>query len=156
MQGLRSEASELKDRLASKKKQFFSVPEVKLLILSVMLVVISVVSLGRFSYIVATQDWYVRETLKYSTCQLRGSNPECVVETGIGNVHIATNILATIALTALPFMNMVFPARYGDFVKMGNLLCRICRRKWKYYSRRTAATVQNAALGVSLAVSQHE
>ena len=121
-----------------------------------MLVVISVVSLGRFSYIVATRDQYVRETLKYSKCQLRGSNPECVVETGIGNVHIATNILATIALTAVPFTNMVFPARYGDFVKMGNLLCRICRRKWKCCSRRTAATVQNAALGVSLAVSQHE
>ena len=117
-----------------------------------MLVGIGVVGLGRFSYVIATQDHYVRETLKYSTCQLRGSNPECVVETAIGNVHIATNILAIIALTAVPFTNMVFPARYGDFVKMGNLLCCICRRKQKSDSRRTVVTVQNAALGVS----QHE
>ena len=114
-----------------------------------MLVGIGVVGLGRFSYIIATQDYYVRETLKYSTCQLRGSNPECVVETVIGNAHIATNILATIALTAMPFTNMVFPARYGDFVKMGNLLCCICRRKQKSDSRRTVVTVQNVALGVS-------
>ena len=121
-----------------------------------MLIVIGVVGLGRFSYIVATQDQYVRETLKYSTCQLRGSNPECIAETVIGNVHIATNILATIALTAMPFMNMVFPARYGDFVKMGKLFCRICRRKQKSDSRRTVATVQYAALGVSLVVSQHK
>ena len=121
-----------------------------------MLVGIGVVGLGRFSYIVATQDQYVRETLKYSTCQLRGSNPECVVETVISNVHIATNILAIIAVSALPFMNMVFPVRYGDFVKMGNLLCCICRRKWKCYSRRTVKTVQNTALGVSLGVSQHK
>ena len=99
-----------------------------------MMIVIGVVALGRFSYILATQSEYVRQIVQYSMCQLQGSNPECVVDTVFSNVNIATNILAIVAFTAIPFMNMIFPVRYGDFVKMADLLCCICRRKWNCVS----------------------
>ena len=130
LQGLRTEANELKDRLNSKKKRFFSAPEVKLLILSIMLVVLTVVALGRFSYILATQGQYAYQLLEYLTCQLRGNRPDCVLDPVISNINIMNNILAAITVATVPFMNMIFPARYSDFVKMANLLCCIYRRKW--------------------------
>ena len=105
-----------------------------MLILSVMIVVIGVVALGRFTYILAIQSKHVRQTVEYALCQLQGSNPECIRETVINNVNYATNIIGTVALAAIPFMNMIFAARYEDFVKMANLLCCICRRKWNCVS----------------------
>ena len=99
-----------------------------------MLVVLGVVVLGRFSYTLATQGQYAQQLLEYSTCQLRGNRPDCVLEPVISNINIMTNILAAIAIAAVPFMNMIFLAQYSDFVKMANLLCSICRRKWSFAS----------------------
>ena len=113
-----------------------------------MLVVIGVVTLGRFSYILATQAQYSRQTVEYSTCQLRGSRPECIVQTAISNINIAWNVLGEVALAGAPYMNILFPARYSDFVKMANLLCCVCKRKWSCASSEEGSPrEQNAAIG---------
>ena len=122
-----------------------------MLILSILLVVLGVVVLGRFSYILATQAQYARQLLEYSTCQLRGNRPDCVLDPVISNINIMTNILAAIAVAAVPFMNMIFPARYSDFVKMANLLRCMCRQKWSCAPTCVEGNppVQNDAMGKS-------
>ena len=116
-----------------------------------MLVVLGVVVLGKFSYALATHSQYASQLSEYSICHLRGNRPDCVLEPVIRNVNIITSILAAIAIATVPFMNMVFPARYSDFVKIANLFCSICRRKWSCASTSVEGnpSVSNNAMGKS-------
>ena len=147
MQGLRSEACELKNRLSSKKRQLFSAPEVKLLILSVMLVVIGVVILGRFSYILATQSQYAQQLSEYSTCQLRGNRPDCIAETTITSVSIVARILTVVAIAAVPYVNMIFLVGKSDFFKIANLLCHMYKLIWSCHSARMDGELSHEAMG---------
>ena len=134
LKGLRSDAHELKDRLTSKKKHFFSTPEVKLLVLSVLLVVVGVIILGRFTYILATQAQYAHHLSEYSICQLQGSKPNCTPETAISSVSISSRILTVAAIGVIPCMNMIFLVGKSDFVRMASLLCCVCKQTWSCQS----------------------
>ena len=113
-----------------------------------MVVVIGVVTMGRFSYILATQAQYSRQMVEYSICQLQGSRPECIVQTAISNINIVGNILGVLATAGAPYLNILFPAQYSDFVKMANLLCCVCKRKWSCASSEEGSPrEQNAAIG---------
>ena len=115
------------------------------------MVILGVVILVRLNYTLATQGYYSRQLVEYSLCQLQGNRPDCNVEAIVNNISVMSNILTSIAMGALPFMNMIFPARWSDFVKMANILCWVCRQRRSCSSAvvQGKARVQNDAMGKS-------
>ena len=151
LKGLRSDANELKDKLISKKKQFFSTPEVKLLVLSVLFVVVGIIILGRFSYILATLAQYAHHLSEYSICQLRGNRQDCTAETTISSVSTISNILTIAAIAVIPYTNMIFLVGKSDFVKIAHLLCCVCKHRRSHPSASVDGVlpVQHEVMGNS-------
>jgi hypothetical protein len=121
LQNFHSEANKLKREL-SNVKSFFSVPELKIMILSVTWTLLGIVALVSLTHTIAQRTEYGQGIVQYSKCQLYGHNPNCMRRSE--DMRIAFNIFNTFAILffgLLPYPNIFFILKLSDLKTLANL-----------------------------------
>jgi hypothetical protein len=126
--GLQSNANDLKNKL-NNTRSFFSVPEIKLIIISVMIVILGTIVMGTLTYTMATQGEYSRAIITYSTCQLYGDNPACAGRDEDMRISKTTvNTIAFFALGLMPYINIFFILKLSDVNKARRFVMLLPKR----------------------------
>ena len=127
MQSLHT-ASKLKSDLTKSKPNFFSAPEIKLLILSISFSIIGVIAVGRFSAAIGEQGAYAERFVEYSNCLLCGNNPKCTMESATDHFTLAIYAVSQLAYSLLFAVNIVFTLDASDMSRISKVLCCTCRK----------------------------
>ena len=100
------------------KKSFFSAPELKMIVLSVVFVVLGILVLAILTHTIATQGEYAKNIKAYATCQLFGDNPNCMGRReDIRIVSATLSALAAIGVGLAPYVNIFFILKKSDLTQ---------------------------------------
>ena len=116
----------------SKKKMFFSVPEIKILLIAIMMVIFAVSILGRFSYTLISVDEYSRLVVRDGLCHLHGDNSgaNCAQRNYLV-AQAVTAMLTYIIACLVPITYVIFVASLSDSKKVKEFCCAWKNRKSK-------------------------
>jgi hypothetical protein len=116
----------------SKKRMYFSVPEIKILLIAIMMVVFAVSILGRFSYTLISVDEFSHLLVRDGLCHLHGDNSgaDCAQRNYLV-AQAVTAILNYILGCFIPIMYVVFVASLSDTKKVKEFCCAWKIRKSK-------------------------
>ena len=116
-QNLHSPANEVRDKLIG-KKSFFSAPELKMIVLSVVFVVLGILVLAILTHNIASQGEYAKNIKDYAKCQLFGDNPDCKGRrVDIRIVSATLSALAAIGVGLTPYVNIFFILKKSDLTQ---------------------------------------
>ena len=119
-------------KYTSKKKMFFSVPEIKILLIAIMMIIFAVSVLARFSYTLISVDEYSHLMVRDSLCHLHGdkSGGDCAQRNYLVAQSV-TAILTYIIACLIPITYVVFGASLSDSKKIKEFCCAWRNRKSK-------------------------
>ena len=137
LQSLHS-TSDLKNDFSKSKPNFFSAPEIKLLILSICLSVIGVVTIGTYSAVIGGQSAYAERFVNYSICLLCGNDPKCTMESSSDHFRVASNAVGQLVYCVLFLVNIVFTLNASDMSRVAKVLCCTCT--WYKSTRGTTSS----------------
>ena len=127
MQSLHT-ASKLKSDFTKSKPNFFSAPEIKLLVLSTCFSIIGIISLGRFSAEIGDQGAFAERFVEYSNCLLCGNNPKCTMESASDHFTVAIFAVSQLAYSLFFAVYIVFTLDATDMSRISKVLCCTCRK----------------------------
>ena len=111
-------------KYTSKRKMFFSVPEIKILLIAIMLTIFAVSILARFSYTLISVDEYSHLMVRDGLCHLHGDNSgaNCAQRNYLVAQSV-TAILTYIIACLIPITYVVFGASLSDSKKIKEFCC---------------------------------
>ena len=141
MQTFGSEDNKLKQKLSPSKADAIHTSKVKLFLLASIVVILSSVTLTRFSQNFADELAYISKMVAYPHCILTGKGL-CSMTPSVDEITVVVTTLydatAYFLLGGLTYFNLIFPLKPSDLRKMKHRLCCLCAKySWKPLEHET-------------------
>ena len=109
---------------------YFSVPEIKMLLLLSYFIAFGVTTLVNFSIVISEADGFYYDLLKYFECNLFGSNPRCEEYRQKFEKHLKPGLNAvTFIMLGLPWAHLLFAVQAHDVKQLMKKMMTWCHAK---------------------------